>query len=133
MSQATLALKGLARVAVLSALVLTTATTRYAHADPCADACRSQHNNCRMSAKLLFSPRCDAALQNCISGCFTRGRFDRGDRHNGRGNDERGHDERGSREFRGPPDMRDSQGPREFRGLPEMHDSHGPRGPGNRR
>jgi hypothetical protein len=124
MSQATLALKGLARVAVLSALVLTTATAGYAHADPCADACRSQHNNCRMSAKLLFSPRCDAALQNCISGCFTRGRFGR-DRHDGRGNDERG-----SREFRGPPEMHDSQGPREFRGPPEMHDSHGPHGPG---
>jgi hypothetical protein len=120
MSQAALRSKRLAFVAALTTLVLV--TSEVAFADPCAEACRSQHNSCRMDAKLLFAPRCDAALQACISGCFTQGRFRR-DRDHDRG----GFGEHGPRDFRGAPENR---GQPEFRGHPEMH---GPRGAGRNR
>lgn len=122
MSQARWRSKGLAYVAALTALALVTVES--AVADPCADACRSQHNACRMNAKLLFSPRCDAALQGCISGCFAQGRFDRG-RERGRG----GHKQRDLRdptESRSPPAFRTIP---QFRGPPEFHGPQGFRGP----
>jgi hypothetical protein len=116
MSQAELRSKRLALAAVLTMLALV--TPNIAFADPCAEACRSQHNACRMDAKLLYTPRCDAALQGCISGCFSKGRFSH-DRDRERGD----FGEHGSRDFRGPPE---NHGPPEF---------HGPRGfgRGNRR
>lgn len=105
-----------------------------AKADPCAIACRSQHNACRMAAKLLYSPRCDAQLQACISQCFAAGRFKRGIRE-GRGPSEFG-DHRGPPpEVRGPPEMHGpaDEGPPSPRGLRDFRDPRGPRwlgGPG---
>lgn len=119
MSRAHWRSKGLAYVAALTALALVTAES--AVADPCADACRSQHNACRMNAKLLFSPRCDAALQGCISGCFAQGRFDRG-----RERGHKPHDLRAAPESRGPPAFRTIP---QFRGPPEFHGPEGFRGP----
>lgn len=91
--------KGLARAAILTVLML--AASGSAFADPCAEGCRSQHNACRMNAKLLYAPRCDSALQSCLSGCFSQDRFR-----------DRGHEGRAPRELRGPPEF---HGPPEFR------------------
>lgn len=100
--------KGLARVAILA--VLTFAMSGSAFADPCAEGCRSQHNACRMNAKLLYAPRCDAALQSCLSGCFAQDRF-------------RDREGRAPRELRGPPQF---HGPPEFRAprAPGRMDRH---------
>lgn len=106
--------EGLARVAVLMLLMLVV-TSGSAFADPCAQGCRSQHNACRMNAKLLYSPRCDAALQSCLSGCFAQDRFRDG-----------GREGRAPQEFHGNPEF---HGPPEFRGPPTLH---GPRAPGRR-
>ena len=110
MSQAELRSKRLALAAGLTTLVLV--TSKIALAEPCADACRAQHNACRMDAKLLFTPRCDAALQTCISGCFSKSRFGRGGAlgHDGMG-EQRPRDFRGGPENNGPPEF---QGPRGF-------------------
>ncbi|RUO99880.1 hypothetical protein [Hyphomicrobium sp.] len=113
---------GMAFAAFLAVLAMSAGA---AQADPCADSCRSQHNGCRMAAKLLYSARCDAQLQSCISQCFAAGRFSR---------EREGRDHRGEfgdrRDMRPPVDMR---GPPEGRVPPEMH---GPprdfRGPGQR-
>lgn len=98
-----------------------------AKADPCAQACRSQHNACRMAAKLLFSARCDAQLQGCISQCFTANRPNRVPREDRGPPDFRDRDRRGPPEFRGPPeeggpprgfrDFRERGGPRWLGGL----------------
>jgi hypothetical protein len=117
MSQATGGSTRLAVIASLTALVLL--TSHWAFADPCAEGCRSQHNTCRMNAKLLFSPRCDAALQACISGCFAQDRFNR----------------RRDREERALPDMHggsEIHRGQEFRGPPAfgMPGFGRPRGPG---
>jgi len=103
--------KELAVASVLTALMLASAGPAFA--DPCADACRSQHNMCRMNAKLLYSPRCDSALQSCLGGCFAQHRPSR--------EHEREHEGRAAREHRGPP---------EFRGVPEFRP---PRFPGRER
>ena len=87
--------------AVLALLILFTLAGTPAQADPCAIACRSQHNSCRMAAKLLYPARCDAQLQDCIVHCFAAGRFNRL-----------------PREDRGPPDFRDRRGPGDLRGPP---------------
>lgn len=105
--------------ASLAVLAMSTFAAGSAHADTCAEACRSQHNSCRMAAKLLFSSHCDAQLQSCITQCFSGARMREGrDGHN-------------LREGRGrPPDMRGP--PREFH---DPHDQGGQRwlGPGDRR
>ena len=49
------------------------AASAAAHADPCVQECRGQHNACRMTTKMLSSPGCDAQLQSCITRCFHRG------------------------------------------------------------
>ena len=58
-----------AAVCGLAALAVSAA----AHADPCVQECRGQHNACRMTTKMLSSPGCDAQLQSCITRCFHRG------------------------------------------------------------
>jgi hypothetical protein len=105
----------------LAAAVVLAVTCAPAVADGCAVSCRSQHNNCRMAAKLLYSQTCDAQLQNCISQCFSENRFNREGRA-GRGPGEF-RERRGQGEFGGgPPEMRrpSEGGPggamREFRG-----------------
>ncbi|MBN9247890.1 MAG: hypothetical protein J0I81_10665 [Hyphomicrobium sp.] len=116
--------------ALLAVLMVSTFAVGIANADPCAEACRSQHNACRMAAKLLFSSHCDAQLQSCITQCFSGARM------------REGRDVRTPREGR-PPDMRDreprgmggdarGQGePRDMRGPPrEFHD---PRDQGGQR
>ncbi len=78
---------------------------RDANADPCAAACRSQHNSCRMSAKLLYASHCDAQLQSCITQCFAGARGSRNSRE-GRPHDMRDREPRGigePRDLRGPP------------------------------
>ena len=111
MSQAALASIKSAGLALLAALALSTIAVENAMAEPCAEACRAQHNACRMAAKLLFSARCDAQLQGCIGQCFAAAR-------------------RGLREGR---DLRDLRDPREFRdrGPPDMRGppDRGPPGP----
>ncbi|MBS0267383.1 MAG: hypothetical protein JSS54_00230 [Proteobacteria bacterium] len=115
--------------ALLAVLAMSAFAAGSANADPCAEACRSQHNSCRMAAKLLFSSHCDAQLQSCITQCFSGARM------------REGRDARNPREGR-PPDMRDGeprgmggdarQGePRDMRGPPrEFHD---PRDQGGQR
>ncbi len=78
MSQAALPSIKFAGLALLAALALSTFAVGDAEADPCAEGCRSQHNACRMAAKLLFSARCDALLQGCIGQCFAAARMNRG-------------------------------------------------------
>ena len=97
--------KGLAHVVFLLGLMLV-AISGPAFADPCAEGCRSQHNACRMNTKLLYSPRCDSALQSCLSGCFAQNRTR-----------DRERDVRAPKELRGAPQF---QGPPEFRGTPEF-------------
>ena len=60
MSQAALASIKSAGRALLAVLALSAFAVGGAVAEPCAENCRSQHNSCRMAAKLLFSARCDA-------------------------------------------------------------------------
>lgn len=104
--------------AILAALIIVACSANVANADPCAIACRSQHNACRMATKLLYTPRCDAQLQACISQCFAAARFNRG-AHEGRGPDD-------FRDRRGPPP--DMRLPPERRGPPrEFNDPRGPR------
>ena len=78
--------------AAVAAVLLMGCAPSAAVADPCVQACRSDHNACRMAAKLLMSARCDAALQACIGQCFS-------------GN-------RGGRDVRPPRDLRDFHEPR---------------------
>ena len=97
MTQVTMASVKLGGVAAAAILLFFAFAGGPAKADPCAIACRSQHNACRMAAKLLFSPRCDSQLQACISGCFAAGRFNRGVVREGPPRDF------GAREHGGPP------------------------------
>ncbi len=55
MSQAALASIKSAGLVLLAVLALSAFAVENAKAEPCAEACRSQHNACRMAAKLLFS------------------------------------------------------------------------------
>jgi hypothetical protein len=120
----------------LAAVVALAAISAPALAEICAVSCRSQHNNCRMAAKLLYSQTCDAQLQNCISRCFSENRLNR-----------EGRAGRGAAEFRerrdqgefggGPPEMRrpPEGGPPAIRRPPEggaggpMREFRGERGP----
>lgn len=99
-----------------------------ASADPCADACRSQHNSCRMAAKLLYSSHCDAQLQSCITQCFAGARYR--DNRNSREGQMR------DREPRGMNDPRGAGGgmgdPRDMRGPPPR-EPHDPRDQGGQR
>lgn len=107
-------------MAVLAVLIFFAFAGNAAKADPCAIACRSQHNACRMATKLLYTPRCDAQLQACISQCFSAGRFNRGIRE-GRGPDD-------FRDRRGPPPPPEMREPPERRGPPrDFRDPRGPR------
>ncbi len=46
---------------------------RLAQGNSCTDACRAQHNQCRIATK--GSPSCDVQLQACMQRCIsTRGR-----------------------------------------------------------
>lgn len=122
MSQVTMASVKLGGVAAAAILLFFAFAGGPAKADPCAIACRSQHNACRMAAKLLFSPRCDSQLQACISGCFAAGRFNRGVVREGPPRDF------GAREHGGPPpDMRGlpERGPP--RGFRDFRDQRDPR------
>ena len=74
MSRVASLLKSLAKAAS-AAVLLTAAASNAAVADPCVQSCRTQHNDCRMAAKLLLSSRCDAQLQSCISQCFAADRY----------------------------------------------------------
>lgn len=40
-----------------------------ANADQCVSQCRAAHNQCRIAAKAVSSPQCDAQLQACIERC----------------------------------------------------------------
>ena len=115
-------------MALLAVLAMSAFAVSDANADPCAEACRSQHNACRMAAKLLFSSHCDAQLQSCITQCFA------GARSRDRDNRGRPQDIR-AREPRGMNDPRGQGGgvgdPRDMHGPPrELHD---PRDPGGQR
>jgi hypothetical protein len=92
--------------------MLALAATGPAHADPCVQGCRGQHNACRMATKLLMAPACDAQLQNCMVGCFAAAR-------GGRDRDFRG-DRGGFPHDRGFPGDRDFRGGREFPGGRDM-------------
>jgi hypothetical protein len=121
-SQALLASMKQGGMAVLAILIYFTFAGNPAKADGCAISCRSQHNACRMAAKLLFSPRCDAQLQACISQCFAAGRFNRGLREGRefpalRDRDRRGVDVGGPPIVRGMPEI---GGPPLVRGSPDM-------------
>lgn len=40
-----------------------------ANRDGCIAQCRSAHNQCRLAAKSVSSPQCDAQLQACMERC----------------------------------------------------------------
>ena len=88
--------------AALAVLAVGGFAARDANADPCAAACRSQHNSCRMSAKLLFASHCDAQLQSCITQCFAGARGSRG---------REGRPDVRERELRSPGEPREMRGP----------------------
>jgi hypothetical protein len=55
--------------AILAALALGGPAVDLAQADQCVAECRNAHNQCRVAAKALSSPQCDAQLQACIDRC----------------------------------------------------------------
>lgn len=72
MSRVVSLLKRASGAAVSGLVMLAAFGVGQANADPCVEECRGQHNSCRMTTKLLSSPRCDAQLQSCITRCFRR-------------------------------------------------------------
>jgi hypothetical protein len=40
-----------------------------ANREGCVAQCRSAHNQCRIAAKAVSSPQCDAQLQACLERC----------------------------------------------------------------
>jgi len=72
MSRVASLLKRASGAAVSGLVMLAAFGASNANADPCVDGCRGDHNSCRMTTKLLSSPRCDAQLQSCITRCFRR-------------------------------------------------------------
>ncbi len=91
---------------LVAAFVVSASQAQAGPSDPCVLGCRSQHNDCRMAAKLLFANRCDAMLQNCINRCFGAERFNR--------------DAARGRDLRDLGDFRDRRGPPEMRLPPEV-------------
>lgn len=87
--------------AAVAAMLLWAGASGMAVADACVQACRADHNACRMAAKLLLSARCDNQLQSCISQCFASSQYGRE-----------------PRDVRPPRDLRDLRGPRGL-GLPD--------------
>jgi hypothetical protein len=123
-------------MAVLAVLAVSAFAAGAANADPCAEACRSQHNSCRMAAKLLFSSHCDAQLQTCITQCFSGARSRDRDNRNPREarpdmRPDARQDPRGMNEPRGAGGSMGDH-PRDMRGPPprELHD---PRDQGGQR
>jgi hypothetical protein len=59
----------LANLAILGIFAFGGPAVDLAQADQCVADCRSAHNQCRVAAKALSSPQCDAQLQACIDRC----------------------------------------------------------------
>lgn len=60
----------IAGLALLGAVVATALPeVEMANSDSCIAQCRSAHNQCRLAAKSVSSPQCDAQLQACIERC----------------------------------------------------------------
>lgn len=62
----------LAGLAILGGIALGTGHSKLALADNCAAQCRSGHNQCRIAAKAVSAPQCDAQLQACLERCGKR-------------------------------------------------------------
>lgn len=59
-----------AGLAVLGAVAATAMPdVEMASRDSCVAQCRSAHNQCRIAAKAVSSPQCDAQLQACMERC----------------------------------------------------------------
>ena len=70
MNRRNLFLSALTLVLATGALAAGSIVMEGAAANPCADQCRAQHNQCRISTK--GSPSCDAALTSCLQSCQAR-------------------------------------------------------------
>jgi hypothetical protein len=61
----------LLNVAMIGLLASGGGAIQLANADQCISQCRAAHNQCRIAAKAVSSPQCDAQLQACIERCGT--------------------------------------------------------------
>ncbi len=62
----------LAGLMIFGGIVLGGANVQLARADNCVSQCRSAHNQCRIAAKAVSAPQCDAQLQACMERCKGR-------------------------------------------------------------
>jgi hypothetical protein len=60
-------LKTLGLIVVVFALMIASGIMA-AKAEPCADQCRAQHNQCRLQTK--GAPQCDAQFNACVQSCL---------------------------------------------------------------
>lgn len=59
----------LAGIAVLGGIHLGTSNIQLVRNENCVSQCRAAHNQCRIAAKAVSAPQCDAQLQACIERC----------------------------------------------------------------
>lgn len=59
----------LAGLAIIGGIGIGTSNVQLARTDGCVAQCRSAHNQCRISAKAVSAPHCDAQLQACMERC----------------------------------------------------------------
>jgi hypothetical protein len=62
----------LINVAIFGIFAIGEPSVELAQTDQCVAQCRADHNRCRVDAKALASPQCDAKLQACIDRCKSR-------------------------------------------------------------
>jgi hypothetical protein len=60
---------GFAALIIAGVLGAIGSTVELARADNCVAQCRAAHNQCRIAAKAVSAPQCDAQLQACIERC----------------------------------------------------------------
>lgn len=56
-------------VALAAVTAIFAPETAKANRAGCAAQCRAAHNQCRMAARSVSAPRCDAQLQSCLERC----------------------------------------------------------------
>ncbi|MBK9079144.1 MAG: hypothetical protein WBP38_02840 [Hyphomicrobium sp.] len=59
----------LASAMILGIVTASVPDVELAKQDTCVAQCRAAHNQCRMAAKSISAPNCDAQLQACIERC----------------------------------------------------------------
>jgi hypothetical protein len=59
----------LATTVILGVVAAGVPEVELARPEACVAQCRAAHNQCRMAAKSISAPKCDAQLQACIERC----------------------------------------------------------------